>query len=212
MATPDRLDLPTDARGRLLAGLAATIVQKGYAAATIADVVARARVSKRTFYEHFADKEACFLALYAAAGDHMLELIARAADGDGPWRVRLDAATRAYLAALAAQPALTRTFLIEIQAAGERALAARRTVLARFAAQLRTLTEEAARDDPALTALSAPMAMTLVGGINELLLEAVEDGRTEHLAELADTAGALLIAVVAAPRVQRHSRNSTNGR
>src|SRR5262249_52961093 len=51
-----------DLRRDLADGLAAAITDKGYAATTIADIVARARVSKRTFYEHFADKEACLLA------------------------------------------------------------------------------------------------------------------------------------------------------
>ena len=63
---------------RLTAGLAASIAEKGYAATTIADVVRHARVSKRTFYEHFADKEACFLALYSETTDALLELIGRA--------------------------------------------------------------------------------------------------------------------------------------
>jgi hypothetical protein len=44
------------------------------------------------------------------------------------------------------------------------------------------------------------MATAIVGGINELLLEAVEAGRTQQLAELADTASQLLTAVIAAPR------------
>lgn len=202
MAKPLILDLPGDPRGRLLEGLALSIVEKGYGATTIADVVARARVSKRTFYEHFADKQACYLALYSAASDQMLEVIAQVAAEDGTWRERLDAAARAYLSALALQPALTRTFLMEIQAAGERALAARREVHGRFATLLRALTQDAAREDPSLTPLSAPMATAIVGGINELLLEAVEDGRTTQLAELADTAGALLTAAVFAPPVQ----------
>ena len=60
-------------RARLTGGLAAAIEEKGYAAVTIADVVARARVSKRTFYEHFADKEACFLALYSETSDELLK-------------------------------------------------------------------------------------------------------------------------------------------
>ena len=63
-------------RARLTAGLATAIAEKGYAAVTIADVVRVARVSKRTFYEHFPDKEACFLALYAETSDELLELIA----------------------------------------------------------------------------------------------------------------------------------------
>ena len=62
---------------------AAAIAEKGYATVTIADVVGHARVSKRTFYEHFADKEACFLALYSETSDELLDLIAEAAASAG---------------------------------------------------------------------------------------------------------------------------------
>jgi AcrR family transcriptional regulator len=192
------MQLPADTRGRLLGGLALAIVEKGYAATTIADVVRHARVSKRTFYEHFADKEACYLALYAAVNDHLLAVIGAAVRGGGPWRTRVEAAARAYLSELAAQPALARTFLVEIQAAGPRALAARRAMHERFAEHLRVLSAEAARDEPALTPLSAPLATAVAGGINELMLQAVEDDRTHELADLTGVATELIVAVVSA--------------
>lgn len=194
---------PADARGRLLEGLAHAIEEKGYAATTIADVVGRAHVSKRTFYEHFADKEACYLALYSASSDHLLGVIATAVATDGTWEDRLHAAMRAYLSELAALPALTRTFLVEIQAAGPPALRRRRDVLGRFAEQLRALTEEAARDEPHLRPLSPELAAAVVGGINELQLLALEQGDPSRLPELADTAAELIRSVVSAPVVAR---------
>src|SRR5690242_3020391 len=51
-------------RGRVLEAMVKAVAEKGYAATTIADVVARAGVSRRTFYEQFRDKEACFLAAF----------------------------------------------------------------------------------------------------------------------------------------------------
>jgi AcrR family transcriptional regulator len=192
------MQLPGDTRGRLLGGLALAIVEKGYGAATIADVVRHARVSKRTFYEHFADKEACYLALYAAVNDQLLALIAQAVHGSGSWRKRVEAAAGAYLSELAAQPALTRTFLVEIQAAGPRALAARRAMHERFAEHLRALTAQAAADEPAITPLSPALATAVVGGINELMLQAVEDGRARELADLTGVATELIVSVVSA--------------
>jgi AcrR family transcriptional regulator len=192
-------DLSADPRARMLDGLARAIVEKGYAATTIADVAANAQVSEETFTEQFADLESCCLALYSVVSDHMLEVIARAASDELPWRERLDAAMRAYLGELAVSPVLTRTFLIDVPAASERAVALRRDVLGRFAALLQALTRAAVHTDPALTALSQPMATAVVGAINELLLEAVEDGRSPQLPELADTATQLLRALVTAP-------------
>ena len=54
---------------------AAASAEKGYAATTIADIVRHARVSKRTFYEHFADKEDCLLAGYQHVSDRMMNVL-----------------------------------------------------------------------------------------------------------------------------------------
>jgi AcrR family transcriptional regulator len=190
----DGLQLPADARGRLLGGLAQAIVEKGYGAATIADVVRHARVSKRTFYEHFADKEACYLALYGAVGEHLLGVIEAAIHAPGePWRARVAAAAHAYLGELAAQPALTRTFSVEIQAAGPRARAARREVVGRFAAQLQALTAE----ETTLAPLSPELAMALAGGIDELVRAEVEADRAAGLPALSGVVTELILAVVA---------------
>jgi AcrR family transcriptional regulator len=202
---PDVLaGLDSDTRGRLLAGMAASIAERGYAASTIADVVRHARVSKRTFYEHFSDKEAAYLTLYSVVSDRLLAVIAETAELDGTWRERIDAAATAYLAELAARPALTRTYLLEIQAAGPRALVARREIHGRFAALLRTLTQVAAEEDPSLRALSPAMATAVVGAVNELVLLAVEHDDIERLPELSGTATELLAALVAPPLTAHH--------
>jgi AcrR family transcriptional regulator len=185
-------------RARLTGGLAAAIAEKGYAAATIADVVAHARVSKRTFYEHFPDKEACFLALYSQTTDALLELIgAEVAGAGGGWAERLATAARAYFDRVAAEPALIRTGLIEIQAAGPAARALRRDVQRRYADMLRALSDEAAAEDPSVRPLSPVLATAVVGGIDELMLEAVEAGQEQRMGELADAAIELIRAVLA---------------
>src|SRR3954452_23052879 len=72
-------------RGRMIEAMAETVAAKGYAATTVADVVARAGVSRKTFYEHFRDREDCFLAAYDAAVDAVIGAVAeRVADGDSP--------------------------------------------------------------------------------------------------------------------------------
>jgi len=184
-------------RARLTEGLAAAIAAKGYAAVTIADVVRLARVSKRTFYEHFADKEACFLALYAETSDELIELIATsAATAPGSWEERIEAAARAYFERVAGEPELIRAALLEIQAAGPRARELRREVQRRYADQLRAFSDAAAAEG-AGRALTPALATAVVGGLNELMLEAVEAGRAERIGELADAATELIRAVLA---------------
>ncbi len=185
-------------RARLLEGFSASVAEKGYAATTIADIVRLARVSKRTFYEHFADKDACFLASYRAASDEMLAAIASAVDPTAPWETQMRVAMRAYLAALEENPALTRTFLLEIHAAGPAALEARRGIHQRFAELLRALTGAARKTNPELGTLSRAMATALVGGINELVLAALAGDL--QLRTVEKTATALVHAVLLAPR------------
>ena len=185
-------------RARITGGLAAAIAEKGYAAVTIADVVRLARVSKRTFYEHFADKEACFVALYAETSDELLELIAAAAaKAAGSWDERLGAAARAYFERVAAEPELIRAALLEIQAAGPRARELRRDVQRRYAELLRTLSIAAAAEEDGIRALSPALATAVVGGLNELMLESAEAGQAARMGELAAAATELIRAVLA---------------
>ena len=64
-----------DHRRRLLDAMSHTVALKGYADTTIADLAAEARVSRRTFYEHFDDKAQCLIALYDAASAQALEVL-----------------------------------------------------------------------------------------------------------------------------------------
>jgi len=183
-------------RLRLVGAMAAVLAEKAYSTVTIADVARQARVSKRTFYEHFADKEACFIAVYATLSDIVLKATFDATAGNLPWATKLRAATRAYLSTLESQPALTRTLMMDIYAAGPEALKIRRQVQKRFADQLRRLVALGRKDGPKKTRLSQAMATAVIGGINELVLVAVEEGRADRLTELATTADALLQGVL----------------
>ena len=97
--------------------------EKGYAAVTIDDIARAARISKRTFYDHFADKE-------RASWPPTRRRPTRSHRGSGrgrrpprtAWRARVDAVIATYLKAMAAQPEMTRVFHVEIQAAGAEAL------------------------------------------------------------------------------------------
>jgi AcrR family transcriptional regulator len=183
------------ARAQLIEGLCLSVEQKGYAATTIADIVRHARVSKRTFYEAFADKEECFLAAYRELSDQTMQAVAAAVEPEQPWERQIETAVRAYLSTLDARPALTRTFLLEIQAAGARALEVRREILQQFAELTRGFVDDARKRRPELRRLTPTMAMAIVGGINELMLLKVE--RATRLGDLAEAAVELMRAVVA---------------
>jgi AcrR family transcriptional regulator len=127
-------------RTRLLEATGRAVADKGYAAATIDDIVRGAGVSKKTFYEHFADKLDCFLAAYEAASDELFEHVRAAQDAaDSEWLARTRAGIHAYLRWLAAEPALARVFLIEVAAAGPEALERRERLRDRYAERMREL-------------------------------------------------------------------------
>src|SRR5665809_52726 len=124
-------------RARLLEAVGRAVAGKGYAAATIDDIVRGAGVSKMTFYEHFADKEGCFLAAYEAAAEELFRRVREAHETGGEWVQRTRAGIAAYLRWLAAEPALARVFLIEVAAAGPRAAEARERLRDRYAELMR---------------------------------------------------------------------------
>jgi len=184
-------------RQDLTGGLADAITDKGYAATTIADIVARARVSKRTFYEHFADKEACLMALYEQSSDQLLAVVEHAVQDAPTAADAIRDGVNAYLAGLQAMPTVARTLLVEIQAAGPSAFQLRQRMLRRFADQLVALVAKS----PELPPLAPDLAIALVGGINELTLQVVDpytaaDG---SFTALTATVEKLVHAVLSAP-------------
>jgi AcrR family transcriptional regulator len=156
-------------RTRLLEATGRAVADKGYSAATIDDLVRGAGVSKKTFYEHFADKLDCFLAAYEAASDELLGHIRAAQEAaDAEWLARTRAGIHAYLRWLAAEPALARVFLIEIAAAGPAALELRERMRDRYADRMRELQ----------TANSVPDEIfhAVVAGADDLVVRRLREG------------------------------------
>ena len=168
-------------RARLLAAMAGVVADKGYAAATVADVVREAGVSRTTFYELYASKEQCFLESYRHHVDVLLEAVRAVAREPGDWRAELRAGVRAYLRTLAAEPRFARTYLIEIQAAGPAALEVRGEALRRFAKRYAAVAQAATRTPPDADAL-----LILCAGTEQLCAERVRAGEPARLDELED--------------------------
>jgi AcrR family transcriptional regulator len=185
-------------RNRLLEGMAHAVAAKGYADSTIADIVREASVSRRTFYEHFSTKAECLIALYEAASYNALKVLRDAIDPRHEWQAQVEHALGAYLGRMAQNPVLMRTLFIEILGLGSEGLAARRRVNQHIADFMLGVVNQGAA--PGQPALSAGMATALVGGINELILEYIEQDRVAQLPELVAPAAQLVRAVTAGAR------------
>ncbi len=173
----------------MIEGIVVAVAERGFAEATVADVVAHAGVSRRTFYEHFDDKLDCFLAAYETRSASVLREIEERVLELGPgvgWRTRVSAGLEAYLERLAREPMFARVFNVDVLGAGPRALALREQVLGRFVAQYRGL----GADEELLRAL--------VGGIAELVQARLMAGDAASLPELLPTCERLAFAVVGA--------------
>ena len=161
-------------RERMLDAVVAAVAEKGYADMTVADVVAGAGVSRRTFYEHFDDKLDCFLAAYEARSEDLMHAVDVAVQASPPGS-RLSAGLRAYLGHMAENPRFARVFVIDILGAGPRALDVRERMRERYADRWRGISD----NDDVLRAL--------VGGIAELVQARLLAGDAESLPELAPT-------------------------
>ena len=135
-ARSDRAAVSASQRLRLLRAMTAVVARKGYAGAVVADVVAEARVSRKTFYEQFADLHDCFLAAYDACIDVLRERLLVARDPELPAGARLRQVIDAYLALMDDEPAIARTCLVESYAAGDETAERRMRTSREFAALL----------------------------------------------------------------------------
>ena len=124
-------------RLRLLSAMTEAVADKGFANTVVADVVARSGVSRATFYTLFRDKEDCFQAAYEMNAELVARILEMAlddlrSDADSSPLDKLERVLGTYIGTLASSPALARVFLVEVYAAGPRAIAQRRASLDRF--------------------------------------------------------------------------------
>jgi AcrR family transcriptional regulator len=179
-----RDELRASQRGRLICAIADSVADKGYAETSVADVIALAGVSRRTFYEHFKDKEECFLAAYDEGAKATYDAMVDAADGLDDWRLILDAVLTTWLEFLQADLAFTRAYMIEFWAAGDAARERWKARRDRTAGLLKTLHKRARKEDPSIVAVSDTVVAAVVGGVNRVVISHVLAGDPRPLTHL----------------------------
>lgn len=193
-------------RRRLLEAMAEVVAEQGYGDTSVADVLTRAGVSRKTFYELFDHKQDCFLHTFDHAVAQVLSAIEEALSAEDDPFAAAAAGTGAYLAIMAANPHYAQTFLIEVLGAGPVALARRAAVHERFADQLQAVYERGRRGFPQVPALPRHRFRACVGATDELVCEHVRvhgPKRLESLLEqLLDVEIGLLVGHDTAARLQ----------
>jgi AcrR family transcriptional regulator len=117
-------------RSRMLTAAAEAVEEVGYARLTVAQVIARARVSRKTFYDLFEDREDCFLAVFDQAVEQIGALVSEAYARESNWRDGMRAGVLAMLRFMDDEPGLARICVVEALGAGPRVLKRRTEVLA----------------------------------------------------------------------------------
>jgi AcrR family transcriptional regulator len=100
-------------RQKILEAMAGCCAEKTFAATTIADIVAGAGVSRRTFYKLFANKRGCFEAAINFFADEFAEIVDKVRSGEGPWSDKVRAGISTFLDLLASKPAFANLALVE---------------------------------------------------------------------------------------------------
>jgi AcrR family transcriptional regulator len=161
-------------RGRIVAAMRELVATHGYSAVPVATVIRHAGVSRKTFYELYSSKEACFGAIYEQEMERLLTPTLQAFEGSEPWSDRLRTALGVLLGTLATDPVAARICFVEVLAAGPLAL------------------ERRAKAYEALDPLFAPPAAGSsraivagsVGYLTETLHREIAAGRTAELPKL----------------------------
>lgn len=184
-----------DFRSRLLSAFEASIAEDGYAKTTIADIVRRARTSRRTFYEHFASKEECFMALLAEANADQVRQIAAAVDPEAPWRQQARQAIEAWIASGESRPDLTLSWIRDGPSLGAAGRALTRDFMEQFIEMVNALVDSPRFREAGIGAVSRQRVIMLLGGLRELTAVTVENGGT--MSDITEEAVDATIALVA---------------
>lgn len=166
-------------RARLLAAVAEVCSERGAANITVAHVVSRSGVSRRTFYEHFDDRESCFLAALVDALEQATRYVLLAYDPSACWHERIRAALTAFLSFLDDRPDMGRLLVVESLGAGADALELRKHALARVLAAV-----DEGRSSANGDGLPPLMAEGVVGGVLSVIHTRLLEPETKSLLEL----------------------------
>ncbi|MGA8362902.1 MAG: TetR/AcrR family transcriptional regulator [Solirubrobacteraceae bacterium] len=167
-------------RERLIVAMAELVGHDGYAVTTVAKVLALAGVSRKAFYQHFANKQECFLAAYdaiAAEGRHEVSSAYEAAanPAEGAQRAIAQLFERAI-----DTPGNVRLVLVDAGVVGQAGIERRERLMSEYEGLLRDMLGL----PPGPGTVPNPVLRGIVGGLNGVLHAHVRSGRLEQLREL----------------------------
>lgn len=172
---------------------------KGYGSTTIADIVVRARIARRTFYEHFDGKLECALAAFDHVVDQLLDAIVARFDPALEQSERAELVIRGFLEFLTENPNLAWMYFAEISTLGPEGVAARLEVHRRIAGTVIGLRDEVSRTRPGTSELGYLHALAIVGALHEIFEQVLHEHGPQGLVGVADEVMPLAVAMLEMP-------------
>jgi AcrR family transcriptional regulator len=173
----------------MLNSITTVVAERGYVDTRVRDVLEHAGVSRRTFYEHFANREECFFAAYNAVRDDVLVVLADRTANAG-WQVGVEQALRDVLAYFASWPARAHLLLIEIHSAGPEGTRRNEDTMEQMAGRLAGC--QAWTPEPLDGLSRAEGAQALVGAVHRVVSMRLLRHRPQTLPQLAPALTVLL--------------------
>lgn len=170
-------------RERLLRAMASCASELGYQNTTVADVVRVAKTSRSAFYEHFTDKQECFLEVYRRTTETFIGAALEAAAQVEPWHEKLDAGISTYFQWMADHPEVARNTIIEIHEAGSEGLAARSNALKQWMRTIEGVAVLARRAGVNVPELDEVAFAAIILAAEAYVHDYARRGRVEHVRE-----------------------------
>jgi AcrR family transcriptional regulator len=183
-------------RRRISRAMLEVVAEHGYEAATVAMVVAAARVSRNAFYEFFTDKSDCFLTVSNELNEELLEVVLAAGEEDD-WVTAVRRGTAAYLDWWQRHAAFARAYFTGFAELGASAVAQRQAAYEPFVAMFTELGRLAREQQPELGSLPPIVPRALVFAITEIVSDEIRAGRADQLPGLGEQLVWLIVRMLA---------------
>lgn len=176
-------------RKPILEAMIQVVGEKGYKEISVADVIAAAETSRTTFYKHFEDKHDCFLAAYELLVERLFAEVGDSCDPEADWTTRMREGLTTIVELFARDPALARTAVVEVAAAGAEARQLHSQAISRFTEYL-----DGGRALAGGRELPEHISLMAAGAVSGLIFDELAGDRAEQLPErLPDLLFAMLV-------------------
>jgi AcrR family transcriptional regulator len=183
-----REDVVENQRERLFGAMVASVAEHGYAATTVTDLVELSGVSSRSFYDLFADKQACLVATMEALVQAGMTLIAQSVEESHGEQARRGFA--AFAEMIQDHEAAARLALLEVFSAGPEAVVPLEKAERGFEQLIRTIVERS----PELARMPGEMITALIGAHQEIARTRLRRGTLNELAQMSEELWELALA------------------